>query len=95
MHPLQYRHMSFNSQPREGGWPSSIEDLQDSNVSTRSRAKAAGFNASSTVSPYEFQLAAARRRLGVLPRQRELPQRVSTRSRAKAAGSRTNSVRSL
>ena len=54
----------FNSQPREGGWlvrPCMRLRLR---ISTHSRAKAAGFRIIIFVRPFQFQLTAARRRLG-------------------------------
>ena len=54
----------FNSQPREGGWKGKPRGLLTYAVSTRSHAKAAGFELAAITVYYEFQLAATRRRLG-------------------------------
>ena len=59
----------FNSQPREGGWwVCSMGLLIPRQISTHSRAKAAGRFSRAKKSPAEagFQLTAARRRLGLL-----------------------------
>ena len=56
---------SFNSQPREGGWFSKYRCvLLRFFVSTHSRAKAAGQWFVPSTPALEFQLTAARRRLG-------------------------------
>ena len=76
----------FNSQPREGGWlvrPCMRLRLR---ISTHSRAKAAGFRIIIFVRPFQFQLTAARRRLGDSFRQLAKLTEISTHSRAKAAG---------
>ena len=54
----------FNSQPPEGGWPSSQPSAHSFRVSTHSRPKAAGCRCGRlNAIPGKFQLTAARRRL--------------------------------
>ena len=54
----------FNTQPPEGGWPSSIRVPGRYIVSTHSRPKAAGISPAHFGRAREFQHTAARRRLG-------------------------------
>ena len=78
----------FNSQPPEGGWPSSQPSAHSFRVSTHSRPKAAGcrYGRHAAIRG-RFQLTAARRRLGPPAVSLSNSMRVSTHSRPKAAGS--------
>ncbi len=59
------RAVGFNSQPPEGGWRPHDVYEDAFNVSTHSRPKAAGRRVDDAAAWFEFQLTAARRRLGM------------------------------
>ena len=64
MQQKQQRHLSFNTQPPEGGWISQIQKFTGiRKVSTHSRPKAAGPSCCTRQTAGLFQHTAARRRL--------------------------------
>ena len=88
MLPNSFAHLSFNSQPPEGGWVYYDNQANPHEaVSTHSRPKAAG-TASLIAAAFIslFQLTAARRRLGRSCGRALVVPWVSTHSRPKAAG---------